>query len=171
MINEDSNSFIKSLNEWRPLPGSIEALVLLSQYYQVIVITNQSGIARGLLSLDTLKAMHDQLKKDVQAHGGKIIDIFFCPHGPDDHCDCRKPKPGLLLQAQKKYPIDFTQSWCVGDSYRDLEAGRALGTHTALVLTGKGRATLAQHPDLRDSVPVFDDLHAFAKWLLKDKLC
>jgi D-glycero-D-manno-heptose 1,7-bisphosphate phosphatase len=162
VINEDSDAFIKTLTEWQPIPGSIEALAKLSQHFQVIVITNQSGIARGLLTQETLAAMHAQLKEKVASLGGKITDIFYCPHGPDDGCDCRKPKPGLLLQAQQRYAIDLAKSWCVGDSYRDLEAGLAVGSKVALVRTGKGLKTLAKYPKLTDTVPVFDDLRAFS---------
>jgi D-glycero-D-manno-heptose 1,7-bisphosphate phosphatase len=167
VINEDSDAFIKSLKEWHPIPGSVEALATLSRHdYQIIVITNQSGIARGLFSIDDLTAMHNQLHQQVQAQGGTITDIFYCPHGPDDHCTCRKPLPGLFTQAQKKYNLDLKNSWYIGDSYRDLEAGQAAGTHVALVRTGKGSATLSNHAEELKNIPVFDNLQTFAMWLL-----
>ncbi len=167
VINQDSDAFIKSLREWHPIPGSIEALAALSQHFNVIVITNQSGIARGLLTTTDLNAMHTELKKQVCAKGGTITDILYCPHGPDDLCNCRKPKPGLLLQAQKKHMLKLKNSWCIGDSYRDLEAGLAVGTQVALVRTGKGLRTLTQHPDLEKTYPIFDDLNTFSTWILK----
>ncbi len=167
VINQDSDAFIKSLDEWHPIPGSIEALAALSQRFNVIIITNQSGIARGLLTTADLDAMHLDLKKQVTTLGGTITDILYCPHGPNDACICRKPMPGLLLQAQEKYALNLKNSWCIGDSYRDLEAGLAVGTQVALVRTGKGLRTLAQHPELEKSTPIFDDLNAFSTWILK----
>lgn len=170
VINEDSDDYIKTIEEWRPLPGSIEALATLSKHgYQIIVITNQSGIARGLLSLTDLEAMHQKLKNLVAAQGGQVQDIFYCPHGPDDHCNCRKPLPGLLEQAQQKYHIDLKASWCVGDSYRDIEAGKHVGTSVALVRTGKGERTLKAHPELLKTLPIFDNLAAFSTWILQHK--
>lgn len=170
VINQDSDAYVKSLDEWHPLPGSIEALATLSTHgYQVIVITNQSGIARGLLTLKDLEAMHTKLKLLVAQQGGYIQDIFYCPHGPEDNCDCRKPLPGLFIQAQKKYNINLEHSWCVGDSYRDIEAGLAVGARVVLVKTGKGERALANHPELKDALPIFEDLSAFTAWLLKHK--
>ena len=176
VINQDSDDFIKSLAEWHPIPNSIEALAALSQRFNIIVITNQSGIARGLLTTAELDAMHTELKKQVHAFGGSITDILYCPHGPNDLCTCRKPKPGLLLQAQEKYALNLKNSWCIGDSYRDLEAGLAVGTQAALVRTGKGLRTLAQHPELEKTLRIFDDLNAFSTWILtldtqKDTSC
>ena len=172
VINQDSDAFIKSMAEWHPIPGSIEALAALSQRFNIIVITNQSGIARGLLTKTDLDAMHTELKKQVHALSGTITDILYCPHGPNDLCNCRKPKPGLLLQAQEKYTLNLENSWCIGDSYRDLEAGLAVGSQVALVRTGKGLRTLAQHPELEKTLPIFDNLNAFSTWILnKDTPC
>lgn len=172
VINQDSDAYIKSLEEWHPIPGSIAALAALSQCFNIIVITNQSGLARGLLTKTDLDAMHEDLQKKVKAQGGIITDIFYCPHGPHDACACRKPKPGLLLQAQEQYQLNLNNSWCIGDSYRDLEAGLAVGTRVALVRTGKGLRTLAQYPELEKTTPIFDDLSAFSTWILnKDTSC
>lgn len=169
VINEDSDAFIKSLKEWQTIPGSIEAIADLSKAgITIIIITNQSGLARSLLTLKDLQEIHQKLIDDVKSQGGKITDIFFCPHGPNDHCDCRKPKPGLLLQAQKKYHLNLNKSYLIGDSYRDLEAGLAAGTKVALTQTGKGETTLLNHPELIKTTAIFKNLKAFSTWILKD---
>mgnify|MGYP006280367835 CR=1 FL=1 len=159
VINEDSDLYIKSPDEWRPIPGSLEAIALLGQRgVKVMVLTNQSGIARGLFERATLEQIHARMRLAVQALGGRIDDIFFCPHGPDEGCSCRKPRPGLFQQAADKYRLDLNNVPAVGDSYRDLEAALAVGARPILVKTGKGERTLAQHPDL--SFPVYPDLYA-----------
>ena len=166
VINEDSPLFIKSPLEWHPIKGSLEAIALLNQLgYTVVVATNQSGIARKLYDENTLSAIHEKMHQAVKACGGHIDAIFYCPHGPDDSCDCRKPKPGLLQQIANYYNVTLEQVLCVGDSYRDLEAAFAASATPVLVLTGNGRKTLQNHASNLHNVAYYDDLYAFASHL------
>lgn len=169
VINRDSEAYIKSLEEWIPYPQAIDAIGRLSRAgWTVAVATNQSGIARGYYSEKTLQAMHQRLLELVHAVGGEIAAIAYCPHGPDDGCDCRKPKAGLLAQIRQRCDLpDLAGAWMVGDSLRDLQAGVAAGCHTALVRTGKGARTETRHPESLRDVPVFDDLAGFSDWLLR----
>ncbi|QNI01462.1 D-glycero-beta-D-manno-heptose 1,7-bisphosphate 7-phosphatase [Halomonas sp. SH5A2] len=166
VINHDSDAYIKSLSEWIPLPGAIEAIAKLScAGFTVAVATNQSGIARGFYDDATLQTMHDHLHALVNAKGGQIAHIAYCPHGPDDHCYCRKPLPGLLVEIQKKLGLETLEgSWMVGDSLRDLQAGEAVGCRPVLVKTGKGQKTLYKKVDLEKAV-IYSDLAEFADWL------
>lgn len=167
VINEDSDAFVKSLDEWIPIPGSIEAIARLSQAgYLIAVATNQSGLARGLLTLDDLNAMHGRLHARLGELGGHIEGIFFCPHRPEDGCSCRKPKPGLLTAIQARLGIGPADFLVVGDSLRDLEAAWSFGAPAALVKTGKGAATLAANADRLGSTPIYRDLAALADSLL-----
>lgn len=170
VINRDSDAYIKSLAEWHPYPSAIRAIARLSQAgYTVAVATNQSGISRGYYTLATLESMHMRLRQLVNEAGGTIAHIAFCPHGPDDRCECRKPKPGLLHQIRDALGLDTLQgSWMVGDSLRDLQAGAAMGCHPILVRTGKGAKTEAQGHEL-DNVVIHADLEAFTDWLLSGK--
>jgi D-glycero-D-manno-heptose 1,7-bisphosphate phosphatase len=145
VINEDSDAYIKSLDEWRPLPHSIDAIARLSRAgWQVAIATNQSGIGRGYYDLSTMHAIHRHLLGLVDSAGGHIAMIAYCPHRPDDGCDCRKPKPGMLLQIQRSLGFESLEnSWMVGDSLRDIQAGQAAGCLTALVGTGKGASAMA----------------------------
>ena len=128
VINQDSDLFIKSVAEWRPIPGSAEAIARLNHAgYRVVVATNQSGISRGLFDTATLNLMHDKMHKLVAQAGGRIDAVFYCPHKNDDHCACRKPAPGLLLEAAREYDIDLKGSYMVGDRWRDVEAGQRAG--------------------------------------------
>lgn len=145
VINEDSAAFIKSLEEWRPLPGSIDAIARLSKHgYSVVVATNQSGLGRGLFTLDDLEAMHQRMDELVEDAGGEVAGIFYCPHTPEDNCDCRKPKAGLIEAIERELGESARGAWMIGDSRRDLEAGLARGCVPVLVLTGKGTATRDQ---------------------------
>jgi D-glycero-D-manno-heptose 1,7-bisphosphate phosphatase len=158
VINEDSDDFIKSPAEWMPIQGSLEAIAHLHQRgVRVVVLTNQSGIARGLFDQPTLDAIHDKMRAAVRHAGGEITDIFFCPHGPDDGCVCRKPLPGLFHQLALRQHIAVDTVYAVGDSYRDLEAAWAVQAKPVLVKTGKGQKTLKAHPDLL--IPVYAHLH------------
>jgi D-glycero-D-manno-heptose 1,7-bisphosphate phosphatase len=126
VINEDSDEYIKSPDEFIPIAGSLEAIAKLNRAgYTIVVATNQSGIARGYFDEPTLHAMHDKLRTLLAAEGGRIDRIYYCPHGPDNHCDCRKPKPGLLQQILKDYPVDPADAIAIGDSLRDLQAAQA----------------------------------------------
>ncbi len=162
VINVDSDQFIKSPEEWRPIPGSLEAIARLSQWgYRVVVATNQSGIGRGLFGMDMLNAIHDKMMKAVALAGGRIDSVFFCPHAADATCECRKPRPGMLREIAMRYNTDLKGVPAVGDSLRDLQAARAMGAQPILVLTGKGAVT-HEHPDLPRETLVFPDLAAVA---------
>ena len=165
VINQDSDAYIKSLDEWIPIPGSIEAIAQLSKAgWTVAVATNQSGIARGYYSLATLDAMHARLRELVAAQGGEVGLIVYCPHGPDDGCDCRKPRPGMLRTIANHYAVDLAGVWFVGDSKGDLEAARAVDAQPVLVRTGKGEQTLSK--GVPEATLMFDDLASIASALI-----
>jgi len=160
VINEDSDDYIKSVDEFVPLPGSLAAIARLNRAgYTVAVATNQSGVGRGLFDLATLGAMHDKLTRLLVEEGGRVDRIFYCPHSPDDACDCRKPRPGLMQQIAAHYKMSLTDVPVIGDSLRDLEAARAVGARPLLVKTGKGQRALTTGEGL-DGVPVYADLAA-----------
>jgi len=162
VINVDSDAYIKSPDEWIPIPGSLEAIARLNQAgYRIVIATNQSGIGRGLFDMATLNAMHVKMNRAAAAVGGRIDAVFFCPHTSEDQCECRKPKPGLLQMIVERFEIDPATTPVVGDALRDLQAGAALGFPTHLVLTGKGKKTLAAG-GLPEGTQVYDDLKAFA---------
>ena len=163
VINQDSSEYVKSVDEWIPLPGSIKSIAALSKAgFQVFVVTNQSGIARGYYDEATLHAMHDKMSQLVEEEGGSIAGIEYCPHGPDDHCACRKPKSGMIEAIETKLGLSFetTPAIMIGDSLRDLQAGNARGCAPVLVLTGNGRET--QYKDIDFHFEVYTDLAAFA---------
>ena len=169
VINQDSDAYIKSPEEWIPIPGSLEAIALLTRKgYRIVVLTNQSGLARGLFDLPTLERIHARMLSAIAAAGGRIEDIFWCPHGPEDGCDCRKPKPGLFHAFAAKYQTDLSGIPAIGDSYRDLQAAWSVGASPILVETGKGIRTLARHPD--PSVPIFSNLYEATLYLLHNLL-
>lgn len=164
-INHDSEAYIKSPAEFRPIDGSIEAIARLTQAgYRVVVATNQSGIARGLLDTGTLIAIHEMLQRAVGQAGGRIDAFFFCPHAADASCECRKPQPGMLREIGRRFNVALSGVYMVGDAQRDLEAASAAGARPALVLTGKGQITQAQGR-LPPGTEVFPDLAAFARRL------
>ncbi|MCP8462499.1 D-glycero-beta-D-manno-heptose 1,7-bisphosphate 7-phosphatase [Pseudomonas sp. ZM23] len=165
VINQDSDAYIKSLDEWIPIPGAIAAIAQLSKAgWTLAVATNQSGISRGYYDLATLDSMHARLRELVAEQGGELGLIVFCPHGPDEGCDCRKPKPGMLRQIAQHYGVDLHGTWFVGDSRGDLDAALAVDCQPVLVKTGKGERTLTQQ--LPEGTLVFDDLAAVAAHLL-----
>ena len=144
VINYDSDQFIKNPNEWKPLPGSLEAIARLVQAdYRVVVVTNQSGIGRGLFDMATLNAIHDKMHKAAAQAGGRIDAVFFCPHAAEADCACRKPKTGMIEEIAVRYNVDMKGVPAVGDSLRDLECAAKLGAQPILVLTGKGSKTQA----------------------------
>ncbi len=158
VINYDSDQFIKSPDEWRPIPGSLEAIAKLNQWgWRVVVATNQSGVGRGLFGMDTLNAIHEKMVKSLAQVGGRIDAIFFCPHAADSTCDCRKPKPGMLQQVSERFNIPLDGVPVVGDSLRDLQAGLAVGGKPYLVLTGKGQKT-RDDPALPPETQIYPDL-------------
>jgi D-glycero-D-manno-heptose 1,7-bisphosphate phosphatase len=145
VINFDSDQFIKSPEEWRPIPGSLEAIARLCQAdYRVVVATNQSGIGRGLFDMPTLNAIHDKMHKACAVAGGRIDAVFFCPHTNDSNCGCRKPKTGMLEEVATRYGINLKGVPAVGDSLRDLEMAVQMEAQPILVLTGKGTKTQAK---------------------------
>lgn len=165
VINYDSDAYIKSLEEWIPLPGAVEAIARLSQAgWTVAVATNQSGLARGYYDQATLEAMHARLRELVAEQGGEVGLIVHCPHGPDDGCACRKPKPGMLQQIAAHYATSLDGIWFVGDSCGDLDAALAVHCQPVLVKTGKGERTLSK--PLPAGTLIFDDLAAIADQLL-----
>lgn len=166
VINADSDTFVKSPDEWLPLPGALEAIARLDDAgWLVFVATNQSGLARGLFDAETLTAIHKKLRDSLQELGAGIEGIFICPHGPDDGCSCRKPEPGLYLAIAEVIGQSLEGVPVIGDSYRDLVAARAVGARPILVRTGKGERTLEEHPELGDG-EVYRDLSAAVDALL-----
>lgn len=175
VINQDSDEFIKSVDEWHPIPGSIDAIARLSRHgFKVVVATNQSGLGRGLFTLDDLEAMHHRLRAMVETAGGHIAGIFYCPHTPADHCECRKPKTGLFDAIERELNASAHGAWAIGDAQRDLEAAMKKGCVPVLVRTGKGKMTEQKlkagsletaSPQWRD-VRIFDDLAAAATALI-----
>jgi D-glycero-D-manno-heptose 1,7-bisphosphate phosphatase len=160
-INRDSPDYIKSASEWEALPGSAEAISRLNAAgYTVAVASNQSGLARGLFDGRALTAIHEKMRDTVRQAGGDIDTIVWCPHHPQESCDCRKPRPGLLLRLADHYGIEMTGVPVVGDSRRDLEAARAVGARPILVRTGNGARTEAAG-DAGDA-EICDDLSAAA---------
>jgi len=170
VINQDSDDYVKSISEWEPIPGSLEAIARLSNAgMTVAVATNQSGIARGLTDLDTLNAIHQMIRQRLSTLGGRIEVFAFCQHGPDDHCECRKPLPGLLREIRQRTGASLRGVPVIGDSLRDLEAALKVGARPMLVRTGKGLATEQALPVAYAHVPVFDDLASAVDGLLDDR--
>ena len=165
VINIDSDQFIKSPDEWKPIPGSLEAIARLNESgWRVVVASNQSGVGRGLFDMDTLNAINEKMTKAIGQAGGRLDAIFFCPHSADSTCDCRKPRPGMFVQIAERFNVDMRGVPVVGDSLRDLQAGVAVGCQPYLVLTGKGAKTQAD-PALPEGTLVFPDLAAVAAQL------
>jgi len=161
VINHDSDQFIKSADEWLPIDGSLHAISRLNNIgFKVVIVTNQSGIARDLFDLSTLDAIHHKMHGMLAKCGGKIEEVVFCPHGPLDGCECRKPAPGMLLEIASRLNLKLENVPVVGDSLRDLEAASAVGAQPILVKTGKGLKTM-QDPRLDHNIPIYKDLAEF----------
>lgn len=163
VINFDSDNYIKSPDEWIPIPGSIEAIALLTKAnYKIVIATNQSGVNRGLFSLETLQKIHQKMIGAIESAGGKVEKIYFCPHRPDENCNCRKPKPGMLQQIQRDFQLKSDEMIYVGDSFKDYEAAQAVGCEFFLVRTGNGKKSEQQ---LKKLLPlkIADDLLSFTK--------
>ena len=169
VINHDSDQFIKSPEEWQPIDGSLDAIAFLTQAgYTIAVATNQSGIARGYFNVQTLNEMHAKMHKLVRQAGGEISGIWFCPHTADSNCDCRKPKPGMVLDILDRFQAQASETYLVGDSLRDLQAIASAGGKPILVRTGKGMKTLAQDSEnLPQGTQIFDSLLDFAVHLVR----
>jgi len=167
VINQDSDDYIKSPEEFIPIDGSLEAIAKLKQAgYKIVVATNQSGIARELYDLDTLHRMHDKLSRLLQNEGAQLDGIFYCPHGPNEICHCRKPKPGMYLDIAKRFNVDLTKVTVVGDSLRDLQAAIAVNAKPVLVKTGKGERTIKNHGEEISDIPVYDSLAHYVNSIL-----
>lgn len=167
VINHDSDDFIKSPAEWEPIEGSLEAIAKLNHAdYRVVVITNQSGIARGLLDVETLSRIHNKMRRMLTQVGGKLEAILYCPHGPDDDCSCRKPKEGNFTELAQRLRVELDNVPAIGDSLRDLQAAQAAGARPILVKTGKGERTLYEG-GIAENVAVYDDLAAAVNALLE----
>jgi D-glycero-D-manno-heptose 1,7-bisphosphate phosphatase len=167
VINHDSAAYIKSPEEWKPIPGSLEAIALLSQAgYRVLVATNQSGVGRGLFEMATLNAIHDKMHRALGLAGGRIDGIFYCPHAQDAGCNCRKPKPGLLEEIGHRFGVSLEGVPFIGDSLRDLQAAVAVGAQPILVLTGKGKKT-RKDGNLPEGTVIHDDLASAVRSLLQ----
>jgi D-glycero-D-manno-heptose 1,7-bisphosphate phosphatase len=173
VINADSVSYIKSPAEWHAIPGSLAAIAKLNRAnYQVVIASNQSGIARGLFSLEDLSQIHQKMQNELAKFGGHLDGIFFCPHDPLDNCECRKPKPGLLFKIAKEFKVKTEEMLMIGDSMRDLLAAKAAGIKCILVKTGNGAKTIASakedSSELKD-VPIFIDLAEAVENILHHK--
>ncbi len=163
VINYDSAEFIKKPEEWKPIPGSLEAIARLNEEnYRVIVATNQSGVGRGLLDMAALNAINDKMHKALAQVGGRIDAVFYCPHAQDADCTCRKPKPGLLEDIAARFNIDLAGVPCIGDSLRDLQAAAQVLAQPILVLTGKGKRT-AKAGGLPANTLIYADLNETVK--------
>ena len=167
VINEESPAFIKSPDEWLPLENSLEAIALLNQNgFRVVVITNQSGLARGLFDEKTLNLIHKKMRDALAEFGGIIEAIYFCPHQAEDLCECRKPKAGLLKQFSADYNVDLSEVAFIGDSLRDIQAAQAVGATPLLVRTGNGLKTLQNNPQFLTSLLIFENLYDTAKHII-----
>ena len=166
VINFDSDQFIKNPEEWKPIPGSLEAIARLCQAdYRVVVATNQSGIGRGLFDMPTLNAIHEKMHKACALVGGRIDAVFFCPHTNDSNCGCRKPMSGMFEEIATRYGVSLKGVPAVGDSLRDLEAAARLEAQPILVLTGKGAKTQAKG-GLPENTLIYPDLASVTAGLL-----
>jgi D-glycero-D-manno-heptose 1,7-bisphosphate phosphatase len=167
VINVEGGGHVRGAEELRLLPGAVEAIARICRAgWTVIVFTNQSGVGRGYMTQDDLDSIHDRLRCEVKCSGGRLTAIYACPHLPDAGCDCRKPKPGMLIQAAREHDIELRQSYAVGDSPRDIAAAAAAGCTAVLVLSGH----TAEYPSAGYRGPepdyIFPDLSSFADWLL-----
>ena len=167
VINQDSDSYIKSPEEWRPIPGSLEAIARLNHAgFLVVLATNQSGVGRGLFEVSTLNAIHDRMHRALAQIGGRIDAIFFCPHAQDANCGCRKPRSGLLEEIARRFNVDLKGVPSIGDALRDLQAAAAVGAAPILVLTGKGQKTL-DAGNLPEGTQIHADLAAAARAIMR----
>lgn len=171
-INEDREDYVKSPDEWVPIPGALEAIARLNQAgWHTVVATNQSGLGRGTFDMATLNAMHVKMNQLLAKQGGRIDAVFFCPHAPDENCLCRKPLPGLIEQIGERFGVELSEVPVVGDTLRDLQAGAAVGCPAHLVRTGKAaHLNPSQIEELCAQVPgtqVHADLTAFAEHMIR----
>ncbi|MCU7920089.1 MAG: D-glycero-beta-D-manno-heptose 1,7-bisphosphate 7-phosphatase [Candidatus Thiodiazotropha sp. (ex Dulcina madagascariensis)] len=169
VINQDSDAYIKSPEEWIPIEGSLQAIARLSRAgFSVFVATNQSGLSRGLFTIETLNAIHRKMSDAVQRVGGHIDAILFCPHGPDDGCSCRKPRSGLYEEIGRRTQQSLVDIPVIGDSLRDIQAAIAVEARPILVRSGKGEATLGDLVKTQPDVSVYKDLFSVAEQLINE---
>ena len=169
VINYESKDYIKSPDEWIPIPGSLEAISLLSQAgYTIVVATNQSGVGRGYYTEKDLAAIHQKMLNSLKKLGGTVDKVFYCPHHPDAHCNCRKPETGLFEQIARHYKLDLKGIIAIGDTLRDIKAALNVACQPILVLTGNGEQTLLNNRELADEIPIFPDLLAAVHSVLKE---
>ena len=167
VVNYDSDQFIKSPEEWKPIPGSLEAIARLNQAgFKVVLATNQSGVGRGLFDMAMLNAIHDKMHKTLAQVGARIDACFFCPHAADSDCGCRKPKPGMFQEIGVRFNMSLKGVPCIGDSLRDLQASAEVGGQPILVLTGKGVKT-REKGGLPENTLVFADLAEAVKHVIQ----
>jgi D-glycero-D-manno-heptose 1,7-bisphosphate phosphatase len=168
VINYDSADYVKSPAEWRPIPGSLEAIAALGAAgFRVFVVSNQSGIGRGLLTAAAARAINARMTAAVADAGGAIEAIYMCPHRPDEGCDCRKPSPGLLWRLASEHGVSLAGQPLIGDKWSDMEAARAVEARGILVETGQGRQTRREHAE--EIGEVFGDLAAAARMLIEER--
>ena len=168
VINLDSVNFIKTPNEWIALPGSLEAIALLNQSgFRVALATNQSGVGRGLYDMATLNAINDKMHRALAQLGGRIDALFYCPHTADDNCSCRKPKTGMIEDISRRFLVDLSEVYAVGDSLRDLQAFYDAGCKPILVRSGKGEETLANGNLPKDTL-IFADLNEAVQHIIAE---
>ena len=166
VINQDSDQFIKTPDEWKPIPGSLEAIARLNHAgYRVVVASNQSGIGRGLFDMATLNAINEKMYRALGQLGGRIDALFYCPHPAEANCACRKPRPGMFHDIARRFNMSLLEVVSIGDSLRDAQAASAAGAQPVLVLTGKGRKTRAAG-GLPEGTQVFDDLAAAVRAII-----
>jgi D-glycero-D-manno-heptose 1,7-bisphosphate phosphatase len=171
-VNEDSPDYIKSPDEWHPIPGALEAIAKLNKAgYKVFLTTNQSGIGRGFFDKEMLEKIHEKMIRLLKDVGGHLDGIYVCPHHPDDHCQCRKPNIGMILAIAKEHHFDVKDTLHIGDALRDMEAAKNVGAEAILVLTGKGEKTLKDNPELKDQATICNDLASAVQCVLKKKGC
>lgn len=173
VINHDSDDYIKTPEEWLPIAGSLEAIAHLNHGgYTVVVASNQSGLARGYFDIEALSAMHRKMDAQLAKIGGQVDAVFYCPHAPDDGCDCRKPKPGMLLEIGQRYNVPLKDVIFIGDSISDIKAASNANSKAMLVRTGKGeKAEKILQNECKSSadIPVYDDLAAAVAAILQQQ--
>jgi len=169
VINENRRDYVRSLEQWVPIPGAFQAMAsLCAAGHPLVVVTNQSGIARGYIAESELRRIHSAMEEMLLGAGGSFASIRYCPHGPWDGCGCRKPETGMIRDARRELGLPGTGGWIVGDADSDMEMGRRAGLRTVLVLTGRGRAQLELIRENRSPEPdhVVEDLKAAARVIL-----
>lgn len=170
VINVNRPDHVKAWDEFVFLPNALTALSkLATSDFRIIVTTNQAAIARGLITEETVRAIHAQMLAQVERAGGRIDAVYYCPHHPDDKCGCRKPQSGLFVEAARDFEIDFARSFVVGDAFSDIAAALAIGAQPILVMTGRGRVQYVEMlTNNHTGHPIADDLLGAVEWILRE---